>query len=115
MTAPAIDPTQPAFLRVPVCCIPVIVDALRAAGFAQEAKDVESFTHQYTDPEANAERVRWLAKADAEATDGEVEFDSDVAISYSEDGQYVLGWVWTYEDKEDDEDGEEIEAGPASA
>jgi hypothetical protein len=98
---PPIDPQQPAFLRVPVKCLPTVIAALKSAGFEAEAKAVEDFTRDYTDPEANAERLEWLAKADEEAKDGEVEFDSDATISHSEGGQYVLGWVWVYGEEED--------------
>jgi hypothetical protein len=101
---PEIDPEQPAFLRVPVKCLPTIIKALKKAGFKQVAGDVEQFTRDYTDPEADAERRRWLAKADELARDGEIEFDSDATISHSGDGgQYVLGWMWVDDDEEDDE------------
>ena len=90
----AIDPEQPMFLRVPVKCLEIVLSALRSAGFEKEAAAVSSFTRDYVDPGANANRLKWVARADAEARDGEVEFDSDATISHSEGGQYVLGWVW---------------------
>lgn len=95
-TFPAIDPTQPVFLRVPVKCLRTIIDALLAAGFSQEANEVQDFTHAYTDPAANAERQRWLNLAEETvAKDGEIEFDADATISHSTDnGEYVLGWIW---------------------
>jgi len=102
----SIDPEQPAFMRVPVKCIPTVVSALEAAGFASQAKDVAEFTRYYTDPVLNAEREEWVARADAEAREGEVEFDSDSTISGSDGGQYVLGWVWV-----DGPDASELDAG----
>lgn len=90
-----IDPEQPCMLRVPVKCVPTVVAALAAAGFAIEAEAVERFARDYTDPAADAARRRWLKLAEAVAADGEVEFDADATISHSADnGQYVLGWVW---------------------
>lgn len=102
---PAIDPEQPMFLRVPVKCRQVVIDALVAAGFQQEATAVEQFTSDYVDLEANVERLRWLEMAEAKAArDGEIEFDSDATISHSqeagEEGQYILGWVWVYDERE---------------
>jgi hypothetical protein len=83
------------FCRIPVKCRDVVISALRAAGFAQEARDVESFTRDYVDPKANANRLKWVGRADIVARDGEIEFDSDATISHSESGgEYVLGWVW---------------------
>ena len=88
---PPIDPEQPMFLRLPVKCRQLVLDALTVGGFEQQAKDVESFTNDYVDPRANADRLAWIDRADEEARDGEVEFDSDATISHSEGGQYVLG------------------------
>jgi hypothetical protein len=91
-------PDQPVFLRVPAAAVPAVLAGLRAGGHAAEAARVEAFVRDYLDPAANAERLRWLARADDQtARDGEVEFDSDATISHSDDpvrGQYVLGWVW---------------------
>jgi hypothetical protein len=91
-----IDPDQPMFLRVPVKCLTVILEALRAAGYEQEAKEAESFTRDYVDPKANADRLKWLERAEEQKQKyGEIEFDSDATISHSDDnGEYVLGWVW---------------------
>lgn len=91
-----IDPDQPMFLRAPVKCRAVILEALRAAGFEQEARDVETFTKDYVDPKGNANRLKWLERADEQRQEyGKIEFDSDATISHSSDnGEYVLGWVW---------------------
>lgn len=100
-----IDPEQGAFLRVPVKCLPTVVEALKAAGFEAEARSVESFTRDYTDEEANENRKKWLRRARGVARDGEVEFDSDATISHSDDkGQYVLAWVWV-DDEETEANG----------
>lgn len=106
MNFPPIDPEQPAFLRVPVKCISTVVAALKDAGFEAEAKAVEVFTRDYTDPEANANRLAWLEKASEQAgKSGEVEFDCDATISHSDDpGEYVLGWVWIEGEKDSSED-----------
>jgi hypothetical protein len=89
------NPEDDCFLRVPVKAVPAVVAALRAAGLPEEAAEVEGFARQYTDPAVNARRVWWRDRADGEARDGEVEFDSDAAISHSPGaGEYVLGWVW---------------------
>lgn len=105
----AVNPEQPMFLRVPVKCRQVVIDALRAVGFESEAADVEQFTNDYVKPELNEERLSWLALARKQvAKDGEIEFDSDATISHSQDGQYVLGWVWVdgpLEEDEEDDDG----------
>ncbi len=93
-TFPEIDVTDKAMLRVPIWCIPLVVDALRQAGCEAEASDVEAFTKDYTDPEANAERLEWIAKATELVKDGEIEVDLDSTISHSEGGQYVLAWLW---------------------
>jgi hypothetical protein len=106
---PAIDPEQPAFIRVPVKAISVITAALEAVGMKKEANEVEAFARDYTDPEANANRESWLAEANGMARDGEIEFDSDSTISHSEGGEYVLGWVWVKGDEEEDEDEENDE------
>ena len=92
----SVDPDQPAFVRVPVGCLPTVFAALRAAGYDGAAKDAESFTRHYTDPGLNAERLRWLERArDVRLKYGDIEFDSDATISESDDsGEYVLGWVW---------------------
>lgn len=106
-----IDPEQPMFLRLPVKCLQPVLDALRASGYESEAKAVESFTRHYVDPEKNADRLEWVARADEKARDGEIEFDSDATISDSEGGQYVLGWVWVDgEDEDEDADDEDEEA-----
>lgn len=103
---PALDPEQPMFLRLPLKCRQVVIDALNAAGFLQEAKNCKEFTEDYADPGRNANREAWLALAKGTvAKDGEIEFDSDATISHSGDkGEYVLGWVWVedpdYEDEE---------------
>jgi hypothetical protein len=102
--APEIDPDRRAFIRVRVGCIPAIVLALNRAGFEEDALAVAEFSRQYTDPVSNEDRLYWLEKAEAVAKDGEIEFDLDGAISGSEGGQYVLGWVWVDGDEEDDED-----------
>lgn len=108
-TFPPIDPEQPCFLRVPVKCVPAVLDGLHGAGFTKEAQDVEDFTRPYTDPELNAMREAWCRRADAEARDGEVEFDSDSTFSGSEGGQYTLGWVWVDGDGADDEEEDDDE------
>ncbi len=54
--APAIDPNQPCFLRVPAVCMPVIVAALEAAGMTGVVVSVQEFTRDYRDPAANARR-----------------------------------------------------------
>lgn len=106
--AEGIDPEQPAFLRVPVKCIATVVAALAAAGFKQEAKSVEEFTKDYTDPKLNAEREKWIERAGGK--DGEFEFDTDSTISHSDDdGEYVLGWVWVYGPKNEEEVDENAE------
>jgi len=94
-----IDPEHPAFLRVPVKCIPIVTEALRAAGFATEAAQVNDFTKMYTDPDLNVVREKWLEHAIATTQkDGEVEFDSDAIPSRTQDkGEYILGWVWVDE------------------
>ena len=106
---PPIDPEQPAFIRVPVKCLPTIISALMEDNYVQEAKTVQEFSRDYTDPEANAERLLWLERAEKWREWGEVEFDSDATISHSTDnGQYVLGWIWVDgpEEEEEDEDDE---------
>src|SRR5262245_32103294 len=51
---PGIDPEQPAFIRIPVKTIPTVVGALKAAAFADTSAEVERFSRNYTDAEANA-------------------------------------------------------------
>lgn len=90
---PPIDPEQPAFIRVPVKAIPLIIDLLRREGLESEADAAETFTEYYTNPDLNALRERWIDHAGGK--DGQIEFDSDSTISQSsEEGEYVLGWVW---------------------
>lgn len=76
--------------------------ALRSAGLGRVARDVSAFTRQYTDPGRDEYRRRVMAAATAE--DGEIEVDSDAAISDSDDyGEYLLCWVWVPDpDPEDD-------------
>lgn len=101
-TTVAINPEQLCFCRVSVKAVPTVVNALRQTGFVTEANEVERFTNDYTDPEANSERLRWLEKADALIEYGKIEFDSDATISHSEDnGQYVLGWIWVEDNEEE--------------
>lgn len=103
---PAIDPDQPAFIRVPVKCIPTVIESLARAVFTQESRSVADFSRDYTDPVLNAERLRWLDLADEQvARDGHIEIDSDATISRSDDnGGYVLAWVWVDGDDEPEED-----------
>lgn len=97
-----------AFIRVKVGSIPVIIDALKAAGLESEAEEVRSFSSQYTDKEENAEREEYIERADTK--DGEIEVDSDAAVSVLEDnGAYVMAWLWVDGDKEEDEDEEDDE------
>lgn len=104
---------QNAFIRVPVESLPTIKDALRTAGFEQAAADVEMFARDYTDPDANTYRQKWLERArDTVEKEGEIEFDNDATISHSDaNGEYVLGWVWVEGDKNEDEHNEITELG----
>lgn len=102
--APAIDPNQPCFLRVPAVCVPVVIRALENAGMGEAARAVRKFTTDYLDPAANAERVKWVRWAkDRTEVDGEIEFDADATISHSPDGggNYVLGWAWVPNTEDD--------------
>lgn len=104
--APAVsvvNPNQPMFLRVPVKCRDVVLNALSQAGFSAEAAAVAAFTRAYVDPASNADRVRGIERArQAKQEEGSIEFDEDAAISRADDnGQYVMAWVWI-EDADDD-------------
>lgn len=103
---PAIDLDAPCFLRVPIKCLSTVLSALRKDGFETEAKEVEEFTRQYTDPEENAARLEWIENA--EINYGEIEVDKDAAVSGSseegENGEYVMAWLWVGGPEEDDED-----------
>jgi len=96
-------------LPIPVSCLTIVLDALRQAGKHEEAAYLEEQAADYVDPELNAEREAWIAQADNEhGRDGEIEFDSDSAVSRSDEGAYVLAWVWVYasESEEDTNDNE---------
>ncbi len=97
--------TQNMMIRIPANCLSTVLLALRAAGFEDEAKKVEEFTHEYIDPAANANRVMWVERArEQHGKDGEIEFDDDSTISLSEDnGEYVLGWVWVDGDEQEED------------
>lgn len=99
-------------LPLPVSCLSIVLEALRQAGKHEEAAYLEELAADYVDPELNAEREAWIAQADNEhGRDGEIEFDSDSAVSRSDDGAYVLAWVWVYDLKSEETDEDE----PASS
>jgi hypothetical protein len=58
-----VDTKQPRFVRITAETVPVVVQALQAAGYDEEARNVEAFARSYTDPDANRYRAEWVEKA----------------------------------------------------
>ena len=97
------------FLRLPVRLMPKIVEYLESIGEEEAAINAQSFSTQYVDPDENSSRRDILDSAREQvAKDGEIEFDDDAAVSSSDSGAYVMGWVWVdLPDEEDDEDNDD--------
>lgn len=103
-----IDYDQLAMIRVSLKCLPTILAALNAAGFKQDVESVEEFSRQYTDEEANANRLEWLERAEEQrGEDGETEFRPDGLVWSHHEDAYVMGWLFVQGDSDDDVDEDE--------
>lgn len=90
--------------------VKAVVIACGAEAAGRVAEQLRAFGHpklpdgQMHDEEK--ERIRYVELASKHTKDGEVEVDSDAAISAGDDGgAYVSAWLWVYDPdaKDDDE------------
>ena len=78
--------------------------------FADKAEALTARLDQYSDPATKDERYREAARELNFVNDGECEVDDHGVVSWSDEGAYVMAWVWVdrsaVEGKQPDEEAE---------
>ena len=81
------------YVRVPVACRNLIINALRAANHHNEADIVQEHTRQYSVDAENKIRMQRVAEAKKELETDDLMIDEDAVISSGGNGHWVMAWV----------------------
>lgn len=85
-----------------VTMLEALADGSAGEGLAALGKRIIDWRTEQESPEAK----QYQELAEENQTAGECEVDSDAIVSFSENGAYVMAWVWVDDPEANDEESE---------